>query len=221
MRPGAFADACFVAIGDSHRFECDFIVLGEVIDRACTIQRYGYLGGRRCAKIHRVRRIDLSAECHDAIPASGRALWLQMSLIEQITGKYDMSSFSPPTEYPMRNPFTPTPEDIARTRELNLAAPKLINTARYPRHRNRLDRQRTNGRKHIVLHVRKNMRLLRLRLAMANNYYTAINALSYSSIKRRTSMDCSGRCFLRIAVRGSPLYYEFSQDLTIDFRIYY
>ena len=36
---------------------------------------------------------------------------MKMSTTEVATDKYDLSSFSPPTEYPLRNTFDPSPID--------------------------------------------------------------------------------------------------------------
>ena len=62
-------------------------------------------------KIQRVCKSSLSAEAHAALTASDQALWFQVLLVEITTGKYDISSVSPPTTYPLPDPFGPSPTD--------------------------------------------------------------------------------------------------------------
>ena len=72
----------------------------------------------RCAKIHRVCRSSLAAEAHAAVSACDQALWLQILLTEITIGECDVRRFSPPTEFPLQNPFPDAPTNEQVTRDL-------------------------------------------------------------------------------------------------------
>ena len=82
----------------------------------------GYLLDHRCAKIQRVCRSSLSAECHAAVTAGDYALRYQMILNEIRTHKHCIKKLCPPTGYTMLGPFTKSPFDAA------LKADKLFTT---------------------------------------------------------------------------------------------
>ena len=70
---------------------------------------HGYLLDHRCAKIQRVRRSSLSAECHAAVTAGDYAFRYQIILNEIFTQKHQIRQLRPPTNYPMLDPFTKSP----------------------------------------------------------------------------------------------------------------
>ena len=79
------------------------------MNRDGVIQCHGLLLDHRCAKIHRVCRSTLAAEAHAAVTAVDVALRTQVLLTEIFTGKYDHTRLTPPTEFPIQDPFRPSP----------------------------------------------------------------------------------------------------------------
>ena len=101
------------------------IVLGKAVARDGPIQCHVFLLGHRRAKIHRVFRSSLSAECHASTSDADQSLRLQMMLTELITGKYDRTLFSPPTDYHLQNPFASAPENSKVLNDLKPAWIKI------------------------------------------------------------------------------------------------
>ena len=110
------------------------MILGRVISRDGVVHCRGGLIGHRCAKIHRVCRSSLIAETHAAITAADWALWFQVFLIEIFTRKFDARRLSPPTSFPLRNPFGESPTDAQIHSEINLAGPAywILNDCQQP-----------------------------------------------------------------------------------------
>ena len=104
-----FTDAGFATLAGSHSIESHVIILGDVIDRDGSIQCHGMLLDHRCAKLHRVCRSTLAAEAHAAVTAVDVALWMQVLLIELFTGRFDYARLTPPTEFPIKDPFSQAP----------------------------------------------------------------------------------------------------------------
>ena len=75
-----------------------------------SIQRRGFLSGRRCAKIQRVRRPLSSDECHAAVTAADFAFLYQVLLVELLTRRYQMRKLRHPTICSTLNPFWKPPE---------------------------------------------------------------------------------------------------------------
>ena len=82
---------------------------GEIFFRDGAIHCHGYLIGRRCAKIQRVCRSSLSAECHATVTAGDYALRYQVLLIDIFTRSYQIRRLRPPADCPMLNPFSDSP----------------------------------------------------------------------------------------------------------------
>ena len=114
MRPIASSGDGFGTLGDSHIVGGAFVVPTKAITRGGPTQCRGFLLDRRCAEIHRVRRISASAECHVEISAADQATRREILRTELSTGKYDISTFPPPTECPMRDSFAHAPEIATR-----------------------------------------------------------------------------------------------------------
>ena len=74
----AFPAAGSWSLYGSRRIDGTFIVLAKAVARDGPIRRHGFIFGRSRAKIHRVCRSSLSAECHAAISAADHAHRLQM-----------------------------------------------------------------------------------------------------------------------------------------------
>ena len=111
LRLVAFPDAGSGSLHGDHSVAGDIIILCQFIDSDFIISRHGHMPDRRCAKIHRVCKSSLAAEAHAAVYATGHVLWLKTLLWEMTTGTYDIAPISPPTDYPIRNPFAPSPTD--------------------------------------------------------------------------------------------------------------
>ena len=104
-----FTDAGFGTLSKNHSIESHVLIFGDVLSRDGMIQCHGLLLDHRCAKIHRVCRSTLSAEAHAAVTAVDVALWTQVLLTEIFTGKYDHARLTPPTEFPIVDPFNQAP----------------------------------------------------------------------------------------------------------------
>lgn len=104
-----FGDSGFGSLADSRSVEGAVTVLADVTHRDGIIQRRGYLIGRRCAKIQRVRKSSMAVEAHAALAAADQAMRFQVSLAEIVTGKYGIAAISPPAVYPIPDPFGPSP----------------------------------------------------------------------------------------------------------------
>ena len=111
LRLVIFADAGFGSLSGSHYIEGSVTILAEVLARDGSIKCHGALIDHRCAKIQRVCKSSLAAECHAAITAADQGLWIQSLLHELVTGHYIIDHLSPPTEFPLPDPFGPSPTD--------------------------------------------------------------------------------------------------------------
>ena len=100
-----FADAGFATLHDEHSTESNATAFGKVLYRGGVIRCHGFLLGRRCAKIQRVCRSSLSAECHAAVMAGDYALRYQILLVELLTHRYQIRKLRPPTNCPTLNHF--------------------------------------------------------------------------------------------------------------------
>ena len=71
---------------------------------------------RRRAKIHRVCRSSIKAESHAAVTAADAAIWFQVLLLELATRQLQLAHISPPSEFPLPDPFEkpPTPESLKK-----------------------------------------------------------------------------------------------------------
>ena len=107
----AFTDAGFGSLTNHFSIESNFLVLGRAAKRDGIAHCHGGLLDHRCAKIHRVCRSSLSAEAHAAITAVDWSLWFQVFLIELFTNHFEVRKISPPTSFPLRNPFGKSPTD--------------------------------------------------------------------------------------------------------------
>ena len=112
----------FCLIIPNHSVEGNFLVLGRVISRDGVAHCHGGMIDRRCAKIHRVCRSSLSAETNAAIAAADWALRFQVFLTEIFAQTFDIKKISPPTTFPLRNPFGESPTDGQVATEIMLAA---------------------------------------------------------------------------------------------------
>ena len=119
-----FADAGFSALAGSHSIEGSVTILGKVINRYGVVRCHGYLIDRRCAKIQMVCKSSLAAEAHASATAADQALWLQVYLAEIFTGSYQISQITPPTEYPLPDPFgvSPTDQEVAAQRRQEITS---------------------------------------------------------------------------------------------------
>ena len=115
-----FTDAGFGALVKNHSVESHVVALGDVINRDGTIKCHGLLLDHRCAKIHRVCRPTLSAEAHAAVTAVDVALWFQVLLTEIFSRKFDYQRLTPPTEFPLLNPFNESPPNADLKKEAGL-----------------------------------------------------------------------------------------------------
>ena len=106
-----FTDAGFATLHDEHSIESNVTIFGKVLYRDGVIHCHGFLLDHRCAKIQRVCRSSLSAECHAAVTAGDYSLWYQILLIELLTHRYQIRKLCPPTNCPMLNPFETGPTD--------------------------------------------------------------------------------------------------------------
>ena len=106
-----FTDAGFGTLVKNHSAESHVVILGDVIERDGAIRCHGVLLGHRCAKIHRVCRPTQAAEAHAAATAADVALWFQVLLTELFTHDFDYKRLTPPTEFPLLNPFHESPSD--------------------------------------------------------------------------------------------------------------
>ena len=122
-----FSDAGFASLQNSHSIEGTFVVLGQAISRGGIIRFEWQMIDRRCAEIHRVCRSSLADETHADVSACDQATWLQMLWIEITTGEYNIEKYCHPTEYPLRNPFSPAPTDAVVTRDLRQQTNVKIN----------------------------------------------------------------------------------------------
>ena len=122
----SFSDAGFASLAGSYSVEGNFLILGQVVSRDGVVHCHGGLIDHRCAKIHRVCRSSLSAETHAAITATDWALWFQVFLTEIFTQVFDVRRISPPTSFPLRNPFGESPSDAQINTEINLAGETFL-----------------------------------------------------------------------------------------------
>ena len=106
-----FTDAGFGTLVKNHSAESHVVILGDVIERDGVIRCHGVLLDHRCAKIHRVCRPTQAAEAHAAATAADVALWFQVLLTELFTHDFDYKRLTPPTEFPLLNPFHESPPD--------------------------------------------------------------------------------------------------------------
>ena len=113
-----FTDAGFGSLVGSHSIEGTVIVLATVTGRGGVRNCHGYLLDHRCAKIQRVCKSSLAAEAHAALNAADQALLFQGLLTEIVTGIYDISKISPPTTYPLPDPYGPSPTDQEVTAQM-------------------------------------------------------------------------------------------------------
>ena len=93
------------------------VILGEVIGRDGIIKCHGVMLDHRCAKIHRVCRPTLAAEAHAAVTAVDAALRFQVLLIEISTRKFEYRRLTPPTDFPLGNPFRESPSNAEVQKE--------------------------------------------------------------------------------------------------------
>ena len=107
----SFTDAGFASLEGEHSVESNLLVFGRALFRDGVIHCHGYLIDRKCAKIQRVCRSSLAAECHAAVTAGDYALWYQVLLIEIFTHRYEIRRICPPTDCPMLGPFAESPSD--------------------------------------------------------------------------------------------------------------
>ena len=112
-----FTDAGFGTLVKNHSVESRVVVLGDVIARDGILTCHGLLLDHRCAKIHRVCRSTLSAETHAAVSAVDVALWFQVLLIEIFTHRFEYQRLTPPTFFPLQNPFRESPSDAEVKKE--------------------------------------------------------------------------------------------------------
>ena len=104
-----FTDAGFATLAKSHSIESHVVVFCDVVARDGMIHCHGMLLDHRCAKLHRVCRSTLAAEAHAAVTAADVALWVQILLIDVFTGKFDYTRLTPPTDFPIKGPFSQAP----------------------------------------------------------------------------------------------------------------
>ena len=104
-----FTDAGFGSLSENHSVESSMTVLGELLSRDGTIECHGVLLDHRCAKIHRVCRSSLNAESHAAVTAADTAIWFQILLLELTTHEFHLSHISPPSTFPLPDPFEKPP----------------------------------------------------------------------------------------------------------------
>ena len=109
----SFTDAGFASLEGDCSIESNVAVFGEMLYRDGVIHFHGYLLDHRCAKIQRVCRSSLSAECHAAVTDGDYALRYQIILNEIFTHKHQIRQLCPPTDYPMLDPFAKSPTDAA------------------------------------------------------------------------------------------------------------
>ena len=102
------------------------MILGRVISRDGIVHCHGGMIDHRCAKIHRVCRSSLSAETNAAITAADWSLWFQVFLTEIFTQEFKIKQISPPTSFPLRNPFEESPTDREIKREIDLAGQTFV-----------------------------------------------------------------------------------------------
>ena len=128
-----FTDAGFGTLTKNHSIESHVLVLGDVLERDGLIQCHGLMLDHRCAKIHRVCRSTLSAEAHAAVTAVDAALWTQVLMTEVFTGRYEHARLTPPTEFPIQDPFSEAPSNQEVKRETQydhlIALATMIHTA--------------------------------------------------------------------------------------------
>ena len=121
-----FTDAGFGTLSKNHSVESHVVILGDVISRDGVIKCHGVMLDHRCAKIHRVCRSTLAAEAHAAVTAVDVALWFQVLLIEIFTQKFDYRRLTPPTDFPLRNPFNDSPSNAEVQQETGLQPLHMI-----------------------------------------------------------------------------------------------
>ena len=107
----SFGDAGFASSEGDRIVESNVVIFGRNLFRDGAIRFHGYLIDPRCAKLQRVRRSSLLAECHAAVTAGDYALRYQVLLIEFFAHSYQIRRLRPPTHYPMINPFSDSPSD--------------------------------------------------------------------------------------------------------------
>ena len=113
----AFTDSGFGTLVKNHSVESHVVILGDVIARDGEIDCHGLLVDHRCAKIHRVCRSTLSDESQAAATAVDVALWFQILLIEICTHRFEYQKLTPPTFFPLQNPFHESPTDAVAQKE--------------------------------------------------------------------------------------------------------
>ena len=107
----SFADAGFASLEGERSIEPNVVISGRILFRDGAIHCHWYFADHRCAKIQRVSRSSLSAECHAAVTAGDFSLWYQILLIEIFTRSYKIRRLCPPADCPMINPFNDSPSD--------------------------------------------------------------------------------------------------------------
>ena len=107
----SFTDAGFASLEGDCSIESNVVIFGKILFRDGVIHCHGYLLDHRCAKIQRVCRSSLSAECHAAVTAGDYSLWYQILLNELFTHRLLIRQLCPPTNYPMLDPFSKSPSD--------------------------------------------------------------------------------------------------------------
>ena len=101
----------------NHSVESHVVILGDLIDRGGIIKCHGLMLDRRCAKIHRVFRSTLAAEAHAAVAAVDVALRFQVLLTEIFTHQFNYQRLTPPTNFPLLNPFHESPPNAEANQE--------------------------------------------------------------------------------------------------------
>ena len=113
------AYAGFATLHDERSIEPNVTIIGKFLYRGGVIRCLGFLLGRRCAKIQRVCRSALCAECRAAVTAGGYAIRYQILLIELLNRRYQIRKLRHPSNFAMLNPFGKGPTG-AQLKEGNL-----------------------------------------------------------------------------------------------------
>ena len=113
-RIASFTDAWFASLEGDRCIEPIATISGRMLFRDGAIHCHGYLMGHRCAKIQRVCRSAIPAECHAAVTAGDYSLLYQILLNEIFTHVHQIRQLFPPAEYPIPDRFEKSPSDVSR-----------------------------------------------------------------------------------------------------------
>ena len=121
MRLVVFDDVGFGSLTGSRPIGGSVAVLADVISRDGFIACHVALLGHRCAKIQRVCKSPMAAEGRATLTAAYQALWTQALLRDIATGAYNIEQVSPPSEFPLPDPFgqPPTDDEVKWRRQAN------------------------------------------------------------------------------------------------------